>query len=184
MKKHDKHAFDVAGIVIQEREDTERIPALPRPERELPHDAADARESERLPAWETVHDEASFHAELQRWRDWAGPWLEDHTQASRAEARPTLDLREFDFRFETPEDLADAQRRYGDAGDWEPVTIPHYRGPTDKWQAYYRRTIAAADVPAGERVFLCFEAVDYTAEVFPQRSLHRAARRVLRALRV
>ncbi len=157
-----KHAFDVATVGVQVKGEIAPIPARDKPTRVL--EPAEDGGIEPLPRPERIDDAAGFARELSRWREWAKPWLADHTPPGATE-RAALHFGECEFRYEQPEDLADAARRYGDDGPWETVAIPDYRGPMDRWFGYYRRRFAGGEVPAGERVFLCFEAVDYTAEV-------------------
>ena len=163
MADQPKHAFGIASVEVAERGKVSAIPPREKPTQVLTHDVQPPNEPPARA--EKMEDVEGFAAGLERWRQWAKPWLRDLTPPGVHE-RPRLDLTTFDFRFEQPADLADAERRYRDEGEWERVTIPDYRGPTDKWWAYYRTRFAGADVPKGQRVYLCFEAVDYFAEVY------------------
>lgn len=109
--------------------------------------------------------DAQFDIELEKWRNWAEPWLENHTPKGEYE-RPRHYFDKFMFRMQTDSDLKNAERLYTDEGDWEEVSIPDYRGPIGKWYAYYKSYFNPADIPDSERVFMRFEGVDYYAEIF------------------
>ena len=44
--------------------------------------------------------------------------------------------------------------------------MPYYAGPTGEAVHYYQTTFRADKLPTDKAAFLCFECVDYTAEVF------------------
>lgn len=124
--------------------------------------------------WTFEERSARFDTELAAMRKRFRPFMADElTNQQAAAAVPTLTLDDFSFRYkhvygkELPEDTA-----------WEAVEIPDFRGPSEedgKWQAYYRTHFTrraltqllpdAAGHPDA-RVVLCFDCVDYIAEVY------------------
>ncbi len=51
--------------------------------------------------------------------------------------------------------------------EWTEVTIPHYTGPINKAEAIYRKTLNVNEELFGsELVFLHFNAIDYSAEIY------------------
>lgn len=80
--------------------------------------------------------------------------------------RTCLSLSEFSLRQATSEDLADFSRVLHGEGDWQTVSIPYFFGPTGNAVQYYRTTFYLDTIPASKSVFLCFDGVDYIAEVF------------------
>lgn len=140
------------------------LPPLELPERRLESDLSDGLGVPPAPARLRTPEDLRWR--LAELKERYAPFLEDHTPAAPI-SRPRLGLEEFSFRFETPEDRADSARQYGLAGDWEQVTIPHYRGPVGRWAAYYRTHFAPdAALSALGRVFLVFRGVDYRCQVF------------------
>ncbi len=76
------------------------------------------------------------------------------------------ELKSFLYRSEREEDKADFLRAiYNDEG-YEEITLPHYVGPTGRWNAFYRTEITVTDKKQNRRLLLDFEAVDYVAEVY------------------
>ena len=76
-------------------------------------------------------------------------------------------VKRFQWRMETPADLADFAHTTSGAGQWDDVTIPHYGGPVGRARAYYRTTFdVTADMIAKGAIAIHFEGVDYKAEVF------------------
>jgi hypothetical protein len=140
------------------------IPPLRLPERRLECDHSDHLGAPGPAA--RLRTDADLRARMTELRQHYAPFLQDRTPAL-PRPRPRLDLREFLFRFETAEDRLDASRPNTDAGDWEAVTLPHYRGPVGRWAAYYR-TQLAADAALFDlgRVYLVFRGVDYRCQVF------------------
>ena len=134
---------------------------LPFPQRFFQPSQQQAEEVRELTQDENLARFQSGLADLKlRYR----PFLEKHTPPPALQ-RPALELKEFDFRFETEADRDFASVLAG-AGDWERVTIPDYRGPVGKWTGFYRRTFSYPR-PANpdQHVFLRFAGVDYIAKV-------------------
>ena len=83
------------------------------------------------------------------------------------DTRIRLPLTEFDWRLQTEADLADFSFTVSGRGDWKRVPIPHYGGPLGRAVAYYRATFeVTAEMRARGALFICFEGVDYKAQVF------------------
>lgn len=83
-----------------------------------------------------------------------------------AATRECITLTDFDLREATTEDLTDFSRVLKGEGDWEHITVPYYFGPTGYTVHYYRTTFSLDKIPSSKAVFLCFDGVDYIAEVF------------------
>ncbi len=75
----------------------------------------------------------------------------------------TLALREFQFRYLKEHEVFSSRN---EADDWEPVTIPDYRGPVGKWKAYYRTVFSARSLREEEHAVLSFQCVDYKAVIY------------------
>ena len=149
---------------VPRRPEMEAVPAPVLPPRMLPSDGEPGLQPP--PAHEKLDSHEKMDRRVAELRAHYEPFLRDLTPAD-PEARPTRWLERFDFRFEMAEDLADVQRPYTDAGEWETVDIPHYRGPIGPWAAYYRTTFTADDVLRSRgRVWLRFKAVDYKCQVY------------------
>ena len=146
------------------RPEMEAVPAPVLPPRTLPSAGQPALSPP--PPHEKLDSHEKMDQRVAELRAHYEPFLRDLTPAD-PEARPRRWLERFDFRFEQTEDRADVQRQYTDAGEWEMVDIPHYRGPVGPWAAYYRTTFTAdAALRSRGRVWLRFKAVDYKCQVF------------------
>lgn len=146
------------------RPEMEAVPAPVLPPRELSTQGKPGLAPP--PAHEKLDSHEKMNRRVAELREHYEPFLRDLTP-SDPDARPTRWLERFDFRFEEDADKADVQRPYTDAGDWETVDIPHYRGPVGPWAAYYRTTFTADDALRSRgRVWLRFKAVDYKCQVF------------------
>ena len=102
-----------AAIALQPdrstRPELQPIPPLPLPETRL-----ESRVSDGLgapPPAARMRTPEDMRARMAELRAHYAPFLENHTPPLPF-ARPRLDLREFEFRFEEPLDRADAQRPY------------------------------------------------------------------------
>jgi len=146
------------------RPEMEAVPAPALPPRELSTQGKPGLAPP--PAHEKLDSHEKMNRRVAELRAHYEPFLRDLTP-SDPDARPTRWLKRFDFRFEEDADKADVQRPYTDAGEWETVDIPHYRGPVGPWAAYYRTTFTADDALRSRgRVWLRFKAVDYKCQVF------------------
>lgn len=93
------------------------------------------------------------------------PFFQKLAPAPKA-TREIIALTEFDLREATQEDRKDFSRVLKGEGEWEHITVPYYFGPTGNTVHYYRTTFHLDKVPASKAAFLCFDGVDYIAEVF------------------
>lgn len=160
----DFFAAMAAGMAGQARPDMEPVPAPSLPRTALP--AGSDPSVAVPPAHDKLDSAEKLAARVRDLRRHYEPFLRNLTPPNPA-PRPGLTLERFEFRMETPEDRRDAHRAYSPAGDWETVSIPHYRGPAGSWAAYYRTSFETnALLRAPGRVWLRFKAVDYIAEVF------------------
>lgn len=80
--------------------------------------------------------------------------------------REIISLHECSMREATEEDLADFSRVLNKKGDWKQISLPYYFGPTGNTTHYYHTTFELDDIPCEKSVFICFDGVDYIAEVF------------------
>jgi len=104
--------------------------------------------------------------ELKRQRRRYEKFLQDF--APRLEStRLKREIKEFDWRVQTKEDLANLSGPLNGAGQWEKIQIPHYGGPLGRAVTYYRTTFPVTK-PMLEKgaLFLSFKGVDYKAHVF------------------
>lgn len=83
-----------------------------------------------------------------------------------ADIREKIILENFALREEQEEDLLDFSRVTRGEGEWENIRIPYYFGPTGNAVYYYRTTFNICEKSASKAIFLCFDGVDYIAEVF------------------
>lgn len=121
------------------------------------------------------------------------PYLRSHPENLRIRQETVID-KGWEFRFEAKDVPKDTKRPKAPAcyeekvgsGDWEPATVPQWRylrGKTGTvlggkdvfgWGerkehsniAWYRTTFQAAKPASGRRLWLCFDAVDWEAEVY------------------
>lgn len=113
---------------------------------------------------------ARFPGELKLLREKYRPFMRNLAPPPALQ-RSRQELSQFQFRYQTPEDLSFSRVLEG-AGDWQTVTIPDFRGPTGengKWIGFYRCEFACGSVPRGKRVYLVFKGVDYKAIVYLNR---------------
>jgi len=113
-----------------------------------------------------LDSKGKLEAELSRQRRKHAKFLRDLAPPTER-TRDRFELREFDWRVETDEDLSDFSSTLAGAGRWEKVKIPHYGAPLGKAVTYYR-TEFDLDESMFERgrVWLCFRGVDYIAHAF------------------
>jgi hypothetical protein len=118
----------------------------------------------RLP--KTMATAEELQAELARQRAAHARYLRD-CAPPLPQTRNRLALEEFSWRIEAPEDTADFGRVLRGEGDWTKVRVPHFGPPIGKAYTFYRTTFEVSPALRGPgRLFLRFDAVDYTAEVF------------------
>jgi hypothetical protein len=80
--------------------------------------------------------------------------------------RSVLSLTAFDMREAEDADIYDFSRVLSGGGEWTHIDVPYYFGPTGATTHYYRTTFSAQKPLAEKSAFLCFDGVDYIAEVF------------------
>ena len=81
--------------------------------------------------------------------------------------RARMVLERFDWRVGTAEDDRNFLSVLQGAGQWQPVTIPHYGPPLGKATTLYRtRFTLSNELRSKEAIFIAFKAVDYKAHVF------------------
>lgn len=146
------------------RPDMEPVPAPKLPPRRLPIAGRD--DINTPPPCDKLDSAEKLRQRVTELRNHYEPFLRDLTPPN-PEVRPTADLKQFAFRMEEAEDRADAQRPFTDAGSWDEVTIPHFRGPSSPWVGYYRTTFEATEeLLSRGRLWLRFKGVDYRCRVF------------------
>lgn len=137
------------------------IPRLP--DTELPWDAA--LEPAFKPS-EKISTQAELDAELQRMRAKYAPFMADLAPALSS-PRQQLELKNFSWRYETPEDIADPERVHKGQGEWKQITIPHYWGPTNDATSYYRAELMLDERMLGpDSLVIHFNGSDYSTDVY------------------
>jgi hypothetical protein len=104
-----------------------------------------------------------FKRGMARLREKYAPFLENRMPALGGV--DVTEFKEFAFRYA---EKGEVFTKRDDAGEWENVTIPDYRGPAGKWRAYYKAMFAGAEgsLRPSVRAVLCFQCVDYKALVY------------------
>ena len=82
------------------------------------------------------------------------------------QAREKIILENFALREASEDDLLDFSRVIRGEGEWKNITVPYFFGPTGNAVHYYRTTFQIIKKSASKAIFLCFDGVDYIAEVF------------------
>ena len=81
--------------------------------------------------------------------------------------RPLLEVRNFHWRVETPQDRAEFGMVQDGGGEWQSVNIPHYGPPLGPAATLYRQEMdLPEEIFSRERQLLCFDAVDYRCQVY------------------
>lgn len=160
-------ATDVFEQIAQEK--TEFVPGvIQNPPPALPDITLpwNTRPVEPFEPAEKMRTQTQLDAELKKMRERYEPFLKD-LAPSVDTRRKRIELKEFDWRYETPEDKADIAHPQQGEGRWEKVKIPHYWGPMDDATSYYRTEvdIPAAMIEQGALV-VHFQGVDYIADVY------------------
>lgn len=117
-------------------------------------------------AKEPISTKEELYAELDKLRKQYEPFMQDLAPAPE-QMRTKILLKEFNWRIETPEDIADFSSTMKGNGKWEKVTIPHYGPPLGRAVTYYFKEIELdQDAFSKGNLFICFKGVDYKASVF------------------
>lgn len=163
MKKIDKFANIAANSLFAARD------GLIVPHVRKPFDRAlTAQQAGSLSAYFTAHEDpaAEVKAQMQALEEQYRPFLQDLSPASVSQ-RERLDFPAFDWRIATPEDGRNFAAVLAGAGNWEQVTIPHFRDPIGKAETIYRTTFSLSALPAADRcAYLHFDGVDYIAHAY------------------
>jgi hypothetical protein len=108
----------------------------------------------------------SLKTELSRQRKRYAPFLKNFAPKV-VSTHQKVNLKNFDWRLETPQDRKDFSAVLDGKGSWQAVTIPHFGGPLGRAVTYYRTTfdVSRTMLDAGA-VFVSFKGVDYKAHVF------------------
>ena len=81
--------------------------------------------------------------------------------------RERIDLVDFKWRLETPDDRSDFLNTLQGKGQWETVSIPHFDAPYGRNTTYYFKDVEIPDsMYNGKALFVHFKGVDYKAHVF------------------
>jgi len=82
-------------------------------------------------------------------------------------SRIKIPLTEFDWRIETPADIADFTSTLKGDGQWKKVKMPHFGPPSGRSVTYYRKSFEVTQKMMDKgSLFSCFKAVDYKASIF------------------
>lgn len=162
--KLDIFADIATGAINTRRGQIQEVTPPKLPRKFLPAGQSDPKAAFRpAPKLDT---EEKLRAELGRQRRSHEPFLKDLAPGLPS-MRLTQRLELFQWRLETPDDLADASHPQRGAGEWTAVKVPHFGGPIGRAVAYYRTTFQVTpEMLAKGAVFVRFGAVDYRAHVF------------------
>ena len=109
---------------------------------------------------------ANLSADLDALREKFAPFLRRVAPPLPAE-RKAFSIETFLWRIGDSKDERNLPAVLAGEGAWETVTIPHYGAPLGRAVTYYRRELSLpADFASPGAVFLCFQGVDYKAQVF------------------
>ncbi|MCQ2436191.1 MAG: hypothetical protein MJ101_04720 [Clostridia bacterium] len=123
---------------------------------------SDGKPTEVIPKMST---KAELDAEIDRLKAHYLPFFAELAPKS-VQTRTRTDITEFDFRHATDDDLTDYSRIVSGAGEWERVKAGHYTGPVGNRTAYYRTEFHCTKPSDGKTLYIHFDGVDYTAEVY------------------
>ncbi len=117
------------------------------------------------PVYKKPDTREELDAIIEELREKYAPFMQKLSPAV-ASTREVLPLSSFDMRAAEAEDFADFPRVLRGEGEWQSIKIPYYFGLTGATVHYYRTTFNIEKIAAGKAAFLCFDGVDYIAEVF------------------
>ena len=119
-----------------------------------------------LPRTKKINTHEALKAALEELRARMQPFLQNHAP-QLPKTRNVIPIESFDWRIETPEDLADMSLVQQGGGAWEKVKIPHYGPPLGPAATLYRTALnLTPELFQRERQILCFDAVDYRCQVY------------------
>lgn len=156
----------IAASFPANRHDLLQEPACdPLPCNALPINALQGNETRRpkAPRIETVEEMQQALAAL---KERMSPFLSDFSP-QMPQLRKTQLLQTFQWRIETPADRTAFESALKGDGQWDEVRLPHYGPPLGIATTLYRKEFTVSpEVSQQEKQILCFDAVDYTCEVY------------------
>lgn len=117
------------------------------------------------PVYKKLDSKEELDALIEELRLHYEPFLQKLAPAAKP-TREIISLHECLMREATTEDFADFSRVLRREGTWKQISLPYYFGPTGNTLHYYHITFSLDQIPASKSVFICFDGVDYIAEVF------------------
>ncbi len=166
-KDRNKDVFAEIAAQDSEQEGRDLVEPQPpaRPDNNLPiHPSPDQRAL--FPPEQKARTPDDIRRELSELRSQFAPFLRDHARGLPS-CRVTQKLETWDWRQETNADRRDFSRVLNGNGQWEKVKVPHYGEPLGRAVTYYRTSFEVArKMQDKDRLFVCFDGVDYTAHVF------------------
>lgn len=117
------------------------------------------------PVYKKLNSKEELDALIEELRLHYEPFLQKLAPVAQP-TREIISLHECAMREATMEDFADFSRVLRREGTWEQISLPYYFGPTGNTLHYYHTTFSLDQIPASKSVFICFDGVDYIAEVF------------------
>ena len=130
----------------------------------LPLDAPEeARTTPRLARAQSVED---FRRELDLLKEAMRPYEKNLAPPFQARARQIL--HEAQWRQAESDHPSNTIEALAGQGPWTSIQLPHYGGPIGRATAFYRMEVKleAPILSHGGRLFLCFRAADYRAQVY------------------
>ncbi|GAA3554405.1 hypothetical protein GCM10022395_02390 [Snuella lapsa] len=126
-------------------------------------------EEGKLRAFKEVHEiatKAELYKEVEALKKAYLPFMVN--KAPKLEtARYRIDLRDFQWRLETPDDQNNFVNTLQGKGEWKLVNIPHFDAPYGRNVSYYYKEITVPEnILDGKALFIHFKGVDYKAHVF------------------
>lgn len=136
------------------------------PSETLPLQSCNSDEAYSRPRSRKIETAEQLQVALAGLRDQMAPFLQD-LAPSLPLHRPRLELKRFQWRVETPEDLSNFTATLAGNGTWEDLQIPHYGPPLGRAFTLYRTTFdLPPELQACERTILRFDGVDYSCKVY------------------
>ncbi len=118
-----------------------------------------------MPVYKKPNTRKELDAIIEELRIKYEPFMQKLAPAA-AKTREVLPLSSFDMREAESADFSDFTRVLRGDGEWQNINIPYYFGPTGATVHYYRTTFNIGKIAEGKSAFICFDGVDYIAEVF------------------
>ncbi len=80
--------------------------------------------------------------------------------------RKRKELSVFDYRIQTEKDRGNFLDVLSGKGEWQKINVPFYDSNIGNVTEYYRTTFDCDSISKGRRLWLCFDGVDYIAQVY------------------